>query len=284
MRVPGDLRVSSSARRAVMRLWRRVFFLSLGGMFLAELFVMWFLDRLGMRWGFPGALVDALLLTMLVLPILYFTALQPVSRLAASWATAEADARFRIVVETTSDGILIADRTGRILYANPAALDMLGYSAGELDGVDATVLVPEDLRQRHWEGMRRFVETGEGRVVGRGSMEVEAQAKDGGRIPVELAITDPLPREGGPLIALVRDLRSRKRLRLYEALLPTCSVCGLVRDDTGVERGQGRWGSLEGYVQAQSSTRFSHTFCPACLADYRRKHGMASPGLSRPAS
>ena len=67
----------SSERRAVMRLWHRVVFLSLGGMFLAELFVMWFLDRLGVRWGFPGALVDALLLTMLVLPILYFTALQP---------------------------------------------------------------------------------------------------------------------------------------------------------------------------------------------------------------
>ena len=67
----------SSERRAVMGLWRRVVFLSLGGMFLAELFVMWFLDRLGVRWGFPGALVDALLLTMLVLPILYFTALQP---------------------------------------------------------------------------------------------------------------------------------------------------------------------------------------------------------------
>jgi hypothetical protein len=75
-----------------MRLWHRVFFLSLGGMFLAELFVMWFLNRLGIRWGFSGALVDALLLTMLVLPILYFTALQPVSRLAASVATAEADA------------------------------------------------------------------------------------------------------------------------------------------------------------------------------------------------
>jgi len=259
-----------------MRLWHRVVFLSLGGMFLAELFVMWLLDRLGVRWGFPGALVDALLLTMLVLPILYFTALRPVSRLAASVATAEADARFRIVVETTSDGILIADRTGRIQYANPAALDMLGYSAGELDGANASILVPEDLRQRYWEGMRRLVETEEGRVVGRDSMEVEAQAKDGGRIPVELAITDPLAREGGPLIALVRDLRSRKRLHLYEALLPTCSVCGLVRDDTGVERGQGRWGSLEGYVQAQSSTRFSHTFCPVCVVDYRRKHGLAS--------
>jgi PAS domain S-box-containing protein len=254
-------------------------------MFLAELFVMWFLGRLGMRWGFSGALVDALLLTMLVLPILYFTALQPVSRLAASLATAEADARFRIVVETTSDGILIADRTGRIQYANPAALDMLGYSAGELDGADATMLVPEDLRQRYREGMRRLVETGEGRVVERGSIEVEAQAKDGRRIPVELAITDPLPSEGGPLIALVRDLRSRKRLHLYEALLPTCSVCGLVRDDTGVERGQGRWGSLEVYVQAQSSTRFSHTFCPVCVVDYRRKHGLAAPGgLSRSAS
>ena len=60
-----------------MRLWHRVVFLSLGGMFLAELFVMWFLDRLGVRWGFPGALVDALLLTLLVLPILYFPALRP---------------------------------------------------------------------------------------------------------------------------------------------------------------------------------------------------------------
>ena len=43
---------------------------------------------------------------------------------------------------------------------------MLGYSAGELDGADATMLVPEDLRQRFREAMRGVVETGKGRAVG----------------------------------------------------------------------------------------------------------------------
>jgi len=77
------------------------------------------------------------------------------------------------------------------------------------------------------------------------------------------------------------DITDRKRLNLYESILPVCSACGKVRDDTGKEHGQGDWSSrdwssLEQYVQEHSDTSLSHTFCPVCLEEYRRSQGLRS--------
>lgn len=75
-------------------------------------------------------------------------------------------------------------------------------------------------------------------------------------------------------LAVLVDLDERKKLHLYESLLPICSVCGKVRDDTGKERGQGDWLNLQDYVVDHSETNLSHTFCPTCLMDYRKQMGL----------
>ncbi len=269
-----ESQVRESERQAVRALWRRIVPASLIGVLLAELFVMKVLDLLGWRGGFVAALFDAALLALLVLPGLYLVVLRPVSRLAAQLATATADARFRGVVEAASDAILVGDRSGRIRFANPAALELLGFAAGELDGAEIARLVPEDLRARHVEGMRRYLATGEARVVGQGPVQMEARAKDGQLIPVELTLSAPTLRKEGLLVAVLRDVRQRRRLALYEAILPTCCVCGRIRDDTGVERGSGHWDKLESYVQRHSAARLSHTWCPECAVEYRRQQGL----------
>lgn len=73
---------------------------------------------------------------------------------------------------------------------------------------------------------------------------------------------------------LEQHRKQTQRLTLYEQILPTCSVCGNVRDDTGHEHGHGNWVGLQDFVAKHSSTRLSHTFCPACLEDYKHKEGM----------
>jgi len=269
-----ESQVRDSERQAVRALWRRIVPAALAGLFLAELFVMRLFDLLGWHEGLVVGLMDAALLALLVLPGLYLVVLRPVTRLAAQLAAATADARFRGVVEAASDAILIGDRSGRIRFANPAALELLGFSAGELDGAEIALLVPEALRARHVEGMRRYLETGEARVVGQGPVQMEARAKDGQHIPVEITLSAPTLRKEGLLVAVVRDLRQRQRLALYEAILPTCCVCGRIRDDIGVERGSGHWDKLESYVQRHSPARLSHTWCPECMGEYRRKQGL----------
>ena len=263
-----------SERAALRRLWLTIAPVSLVGVFLAELFVMNVLQLFQLSWGLLANLLDALLLTALILPGLYFVVLRPVSRLAARLALATAERRFRVVVEAASDGIIVGDRNARILFANGAAQRMLGYSRDEMEGSEVALIVPEEERERHREGMRRFLATGEGAVVGRGAVEMAARSKDGGRVPVELTLNAPTLDEEGLVVAVLRDLRQSRRIGLYESLLPVCCVCHRIRDDHGTERGRGEWTRLEDYVQQRASARFSHTYCAGCLVEVRRASGL----------
>lgn len=75
-------------------------------------------------------------------------------------------------------------------------------------------------------------------------------------------------------LTVIVNLDEKKRLRLYESILPTCSMCSKVRDDTGAEPGKGRWQTLQDYVLTYFQTNLSHTFCPDCLREYRRQQGL----------
>lgn len=138
------------------------------------------------------------------------------------------------------------------------------------------LLVPQEQLERYGEALHRYLKTGEARLLGGRPVEMEALASGGARIPVELTLSAPTIHEEGLIVAAFRDLRHRRRLGLYEALLPVCCMCGQIRDDTDRDVGQGDWGSLEDYVAQRAAARFSHTFCPACLDRDRREQGIAA--------
>ena len=75
-------------------------------------------------------------------------------------------------------------------------------------------------------------------------------------------------------LAVLLDLTERKRLRLFESLLPVCCLCGKVRDDTKAKRGHGSWRALEEYVVEHSDADLTHTFCPDCYRTYREREGL----------
>jgi len=62
-----------------------------------------------------------------------------------------------------------------------------------------------------------------------------------------------------------RDLR--RKLKLYEDILPVCAGCRRIRDDAGVEPGAGRWMALEEYLLRKTGVRVSHGCCPECAKD-----------------
>lgn len=67
------------------------------------------------------------------------------------------------------------------------------------------------------------------------------------------------------LLLVERSRRFHQRLELYESILPTCAVCGAVRDDARAGRGKGGWMPLEVFVRKYSPARFSHGVCPKCM-------------------
>ena len=62
----------------------------------------------------------------------------------------------------------------------------------------------------------------------------------------------------------IEKLEAKKTLKIYENILPICSVCKNIRDDTGREPGFGEWMSPEAFLVKRAGIDPSHTYCPKC--------------------
>jgi PAS domain S-box-containing protein len=92
------------------------------------------------------------------------------------------------VLGTASDAIIATDTGGLITFWNPGAMRIFGFTSDEAVGHSLDLIIPENLRTRHWTGYNRVMATGESRY-GRGDvLAVPAMTKDGRRISVEFTI------------------------------------------------------------------------------------------------
>lgn len=60
------------------------------------------------------------------------------------------------------------------------------------------------------------------------------------------------------------ELELRRKVRLYETLLPVCCVCKRIRDDAGREPGAGRWLRFEDYLREKAGVMVTSGYCPEC--------------------
>jgi PAS domain S-box-containing protein len=133
------------------------------------------------------------------------------------------EARKTAILDSALDCIVTIDHEGCITEFNPAAERTFGYRRDEVVGRQlAEVIVPPALRERHRQGLARYLTTGESRVLGR-RIEMAAMRADGSEFPAELAITR-IPLDGPPsFTGYLRDITERKRaeeeLRRSEAFL-----------------------------------------------------------------
>ena len=94
---------------------------------------------------------------------------------------------YKQIVDFAQDAILFADREGNIRVWNSGAETIFGYTSEEAIGKSLDIIVPDKLRERHWEGYYKVMETGETRY-GSELLKVPAAHKDGKRISVEFTI------------------------------------------------------------------------------------------------
>ncbi|MEO6496750.1 MAG: ATP-binding protein [Solirubrobacteraceae bacterium] len=123
---------------------------------------------------------------------------------------------FRALAETTPDAILTADAEHRVVFMNPAAERLLGYSAQELVGQSVGIIVPEEQRPAHEAGFSRFVLTGEAHLVGM-TVAVDALRADGTRVPVELSLGVVGGGAEITVTAVIRDVSERVRAQRHVA-------------------------------------------------------------------
>jgi PAS domain S-box-containing protein len=130
------------------------------------------------------------------------------------WAEQElkqSEVRKSAIVDSALDCIVTIDHEGRITEFNPAAGRTFGYRREEVVGKPlADVIIPPSLREKHRQGLARYLTTGEPQVLGR-NIEMTAVRADGSEFPVELAITR-IPLDGPPsFTGYLRDITARKQ-------------------------------------------------------------------------
>ena len=103
--------------------------------------------------------------------------------------TLESDEHLQAILVSALDCIIAMDQDGRIIEFNPAAEKTFGHPRSEVLGRPLhEVIIPPDLRPNHQAGMRRFLETGQSRVLDQ-RLELPALRADGTVFPAEISIS-----------------------------------------------------------------------------------------------
>ena len=123
----------------------------------------------------------------------------------------EIDRFYRTLAREAPDAIVYADAAGMIAFWNKGAERIFGFSEAEAIGKSLDIIIPENLRKRHWDGFAQTVRTGKTRYGGGDLLAVPALRKDGARISIEFTILPFFDRAGRILgiAAILRDVSKR---------------------------------------------------------------------------
>ncbi len=121
------------------------------------------------------------------------------------------EARWRAIIESAVDGIIMIDRHGHIEFFNPAAERLFGYRSDEVSGRNVSMLMPQPYAEEHDHYLTRYLMTGDPHIIGIGR-EVTARRKNGTTFPIHLSVGE-LSLEGETkFTGIVRDLTDRANL------------------------------------------------------------------------
>ena len=120
------------------------------------------------------------------------------------------DRLHRRIIEATQEAVIFADREGRIALWNRGAERVFGWPAAEAIGQSLDLIIPDQLRGRHWDGWNHVMETGVTRYAS-DLLAVPAMRKDGTRISIEFTVA-LLQDDAGAITgvaAVLRDVTER---------------------------------------------------------------------------
>ncbi|MBC8392351.1 MAG: PAS domain S-box protein [Deltaproteobacteria bacterium] len=177
-----------------------------------------------------------------------------------------------IVIANLAEGVVLVDTEDRIYLCNPAMEEIFGVKPGTLQGRSIREFLSPEMQKVVLE------QTAE-RLKGRkDSYEIEISDENYIRKDIQISASPRFDNDGKVIGAfgIFRDITLRKKtekerlkliMELQEAikkiktlkgLIPICSVCKKIRDDSGF------WNRLENYLIEHSEAEFTHGICPEC--------------------
>lgn len=121
----------------------------------------------------------------------------------------KAETRFRALLESAPDAMVIVDRDGWIVLANLQTERLFGYTRMELAGHSVDILVPPSLQGQHREHRAQYFRSPKRREMGQG-LDLMAVRKDGTQFPVEISLSPLEGADATSVTAAIRDISERK--------------------------------------------------------------------------
>ena len=134
----------------------------------------------------------------------------------------ESENRFRSVVESANDAIVLTDASGKICAWNKTAQRVFGYAGDEILGRSLSTLFPNDYSRNLSNNDEKDVLLASGFLkTGGKAIELNGVKKDGGEFPLEITISSWETSEGIFYSGIIRDVTERKSLEdqlIHQAL------------------------------------------------------------------
>lgn len=125
----------------------------------------------------------------------------------------ESEEKFRSIMTSAQDAIVMIDDEGKVTLWNEAAENIFGYSQEEAIGkILHEFIAPKRFLEAHTKGFSHFKQTGEGPAVGK-TLELSALRKDGSEFPIELSLSKAIINNKYHAIGILRDISERKKLQ-----------------------------------------------------------------------
>ena len=122
-------------------------------------------------------------------------------------ALRESEERLRLLMESSLDAIMLGEKAGNILLANPAACHMFGRSQYELRSMNVSELFDlNDTQSNSFREQHQYIS-----YMSVGYAELTGLHKDGNSFPVDVTLSDFTNRDGKVLVwRILRDMSDRQ--------------------------------------------------------------------------